>query len=361
MKTKIQIFLAVCLSLFLFLPLAARAADASTCGGFGKLFEIGGGGNLASGIRVFCTAEDLITFVINGLLTLAGTVAVLFIILGGFRYMTAAGNEEASESGRKILMNAVIGLVIVVMAAAIVRVVVTTLQSSGPSSSQNGSPSGGNSPTGSGSGNQVNFEKTIQGIPDSAKIGDTINATFLYTPKTAEDMAAMEEYISALCGGGAVTNGYFEVELEGQPALHITLAKNPTTISASIPLKVSGSAGKRAITTRICNTQISSGYVDVTGSSGSSAPDPAAVAQAVSRARISTNVSGNIMTVTLNLSTNDMNTICSQASSKVLGLYLNGQLVATEDRLNVRQFSVNLASGTQAPTVRMDVCGQPVF
>lgn len=61
---------------------------------------------------------------INGLLTLfesyllliAGAIVVIMIIWGGLRYITAAGDAKKAESGRKIVLSAVIGLIIVVTA-----------------------------------------------------------------------------------------------------------------------------------------------------------------------------------------------------------------------------------------------------
>ena len=66
---------------------------------------------------------DLLTRVINILLALAGLVAVIFLIVGGFRYITAGGNEEAAESGKKTITNAIIGIVVIILAFVIVRVV----------------------------------------------------------------------------------------------------------------------------------------------------------------------------------------------------------------------------------------------
>jgi uncharacterized membrane protein YjgN (DUF898 family) len=73
------------------------------------------------------TLSDLISEVLKILLTLAGIVAVILIIIGGFQYMTAGGNEEQAEKGRKALTNAVIGLVIVMLSYVIVAVISNTL------------------------------------------------------------------------------------------------------------------------------------------------------------------------------------------------------------------------------------------
>ena len=78
----------------------------------------------------FCTATDLILFVIKYLAMMSGLVTVVFIIVGGFMYVTSAGNEEQAEKGRKILVNSLIGLVVVIMAYSIVVILSGLLQGS---------------------------------------------------------------------------------------------------------------------------------------------------------------------------------------------------------------------------------------
>lgn len=76
-------------------------------------------------------SADLQTTVINiiqWVLGLLGLVAVIMILLGGFRWMTAAGNEEKIESAKKLLTAAIIGLIIVLLAWAIVNFAIGTLE-----------------------------------------------------------------------------------------------------------------------------------------------------------------------------------------------------------------------------------------
>lgn len=65
--------------------------------------------------------------IIKILLYVCGMIAVVFLIIGGYQYLTSGGNEEAAEKGRKTLLNAIIGIVIIIMAFAIVSVVTNTL------------------------------------------------------------------------------------------------------------------------------------------------------------------------------------------------------------------------------------------
>ncbi len=94
-----------------------------------------------------CTATDLANRIINILMTLAAIIAVGALMLGGFWYLTAAGNEEQSEKGRKAIMSSVIGLVVIIMAFAIVKITVNLLTSNVSSNAPAAAAtSGGNTP-----------------------------------------------------------------------------------------------------------------------------------------------------------------------------------------------------------------------
>ena len=56
-------------------------------------------------------------------LEFAAAIAVVFLIIGGFQYVSSRGNEEAMEKAKKTITAAVIGIVVIVMAYAIVAIV----------------------------------------------------------------------------------------------------------------------------------------------------------------------------------------------------------------------------------------------
>ena len=81
------------------------------------------------------TQEDLNAFifrivlnVIEIVLRIIGYCAVGFIIYGGFKYLTSAGSADRITSGRKIITNALIGLVISFMSVAIVNLIAGNLK-----------------------------------------------------------------------------------------------------------------------------------------------------------------------------------------------------------------------------------------
>ena len=69
------------------------------------------------------TASQLIIRVLNILLGVVGLVAVLFLVWGGFKYITSAGEEGAIEAAKGTIINALIGIVVVLLAFALVRIV----------------------------------------------------------------------------------------------------------------------------------------------------------------------------------------------------------------------------------------------
>lgn len=70
---------------------------------------------------------DFIIAVINVLLGLLLAISVLFIIIGGYQYVTSAGKEDQAKSGRRTVTYAVIGVAVAVLSYMIVRVVEGTL------------------------------------------------------------------------------------------------------------------------------------------------------------------------------------------------------------------------------------------
>ena len=75
------------------------------------------------------SVNGLIKLVINWLLGIAFGIAVLFLIIGGFWYITSGGNEETAEKGRNTAINAIIGIVIIILSYVIVNVVSNLVQS----------------------------------------------------------------------------------------------------------------------------------------------------------------------------------------------------------------------------------------
>jgi hypothetical protein len=69
--------------------------------------------------------QVLIGNVINAVLGIVGSLALLMFIYGGLVWMTASGNSEKVQKGKNILLWATIGLVVIFTSYALVNFVIT--------------------------------------------------------------------------------------------------------------------------------------------------------------------------------------------------------------------------------------------
>ena len=80
------------------------------------------------GIGNLFTMKDLSSSVrslINIMLLVAAVVAIVYLIIGGYQYITAGGNAEQATAARTTILNALIGLVVIFSAFAVVNFVVS--------------------------------------------------------------------------------------------------------------------------------------------------------------------------------------------------------------------------------------------
>lgn len=103
---------------------AQQNKDADIDGGLcqGANLEVGGSKDCDKGDPEQ-SVNDLIATVINIFSVVVGVVAVIMIIVGGFRYITSGGDSGNVTGAKNTILYAVIGLVIVAFAQFIVRFV----------------------------------------------------------------------------------------------------------------------------------------------------------------------------------------------------------------------------------------------
>lgn len=77
------------------------------------------------------TLGQIIAVVIQAALSLLGIIFLVIIVFAGYRWMTAAGNEESIQKAQDSIKRAIIGLVIVLMAYAITYFVFNQLPFTG--------------------------------------------------------------------------------------------------------------------------------------------------------------------------------------------------------------------------------------
>ncbi len=89
-----------------------------------KLQEVG---KVAWGERAPTGLLEIIGEIIKILLGLLGVIAVIFVVVGGFQWMTAGGNEEKIKGAKRVIGQGIVGLVIVLAAYAIAYFVIKQL------------------------------------------------------------------------------------------------------------------------------------------------------------------------------------------------------------------------------------------
>jgi amino acid transporter len=72
--------------------------------------------------------EDTAVNIIKTVLSLLGLIALVIILMGGFKWMTSGGNEEKVGEAKKLLGAGVVGIIIILAAYAITEFVVVQMQ-----------------------------------------------------------------------------------------------------------------------------------------------------------------------------------------------------------------------------------------
>lgn len=116
---KIMLVLALVLGLTLLAPAAASAVFQSNaadeaCKGVGL-----GSGGCGSGGQL----TNIIKNIINVVSAIVGLASVVMIMVGGFKYITSAGDSNKAGTAKSTIVYAVVGLVFVAFAQFIVQFV----------------------------------------------------------------------------------------------------------------------------------------------------------------------------------------------------------------------------------------------
>jgi len=326
---------------------AQDAAATQNCTNFLQQFNIRGDAtnNPFSWVNParYCTIQGFLYWILQMAFVFAGVVAVLFVVLGGYWYLTSAGNEEQAEKGRKVLVNAIVGLVIIIMAFALVRIVINTvtgnLAGSGTSTSGSSTNTMGNGQQAAGS--QTNPGAASFSGPSQAEI--TKNYSFSVTvPKSLAVYYCKDTKPSFICrvqgADGSINNLPSPTLMqEGDNYImnfsivpsnfnYIDQPGAPTTRSMVINLQICGQPLSDSWSVPLVNSPASS------GSSGMNA-DVQAAAQRTTFTASLTN-GGKGVHVNVNSAISDLQVICGVAPSylgeKQLEVFVNGKSVGTD-------------------------------
>ena len=69
-------------------------------------------------------ADNAIATTLNIVFAMAASIAVLMVVIGGFRYIVAGGDPNATASAKNQILYAIVGLIVVMAAYSIVAFVV---------------------------------------------------------------------------------------------------------------------------------------------------------------------------------------------------------------------------------------------
>lgn len=134
MIQKIKNYVIVFASLFaLAAPLAvttgasAASIQSNLCKGSNFQISATAGGSCGQGVDA-SSFNNLLKKAVNIISAIVGVVAVIMIIVGGFKYITSGGDQQKIASAKSTLLYAIIGLVIVALAQVIVHFVIGQTQ-----------------------------------------------------------------------------------------------------------------------------------------------------------------------------------------------------------------------------------------
>lgn len=71
--------------------------------------------------------REVIFLIINVILGFLSIIAILLILWGGFKWMTAGGNEDQIDEAKKIIIAGIVGMAVIFTAYAIATFVVRSL------------------------------------------------------------------------------------------------------------------------------------------------------------------------------------------------------------------------------------------
>lgn len=129
MKKISKKFITLAMLLLLTVPVLASAATVNPFGtdANGTDLKTTTGSSLGLGNK---DPRTIAATVINTMMGFLGIIAVVLILIGGFKWMTAAGNEEKISEAKKLLAAAAIGLVIILASWGIANFVLSSVMNS---------------------------------------------------------------------------------------------------------------------------------------------------------------------------------------------------------------------------------------
>lgn len=76
---------------------------------------------LPGGVGTSLSLLEIMGKLLNFLLSMVGIIALIALVIGGMMYLTAAGNEDRIDSGKKIVKYSIIGIFIALASLVLIR------------------------------------------------------------------------------------------------------------------------------------------------------------------------------------------------------------------------------------------------
>lgn len=124
---KIILFLAIISIIFSQFIILTPLVQAGNFLNLDKQEGFGSGGEIPAAYGESSKPTDvrgIVANIIKAILGLLGTIFIVLLVVAGFKYMTAGGNEDQIKDAKKQILNALIGLVIIMAAYAITLFVI---------------------------------------------------------------------------------------------------------------------------------------------------------------------------------------------------------------------------------------------
>lgn len=86
-----------------------------------EIATILGWGSVPVSVSASASITTILLNVLNFLLNILGVLAIVMMVIGGFMYLTSAGDEDRIDRGKKILIWSIVGVIVALASLIIVR------------------------------------------------------------------------------------------------------------------------------------------------------------------------------------------------------------------------------------------------
>lgn len=138
---KLKLFFVSILAMFSLSPAlmpvmasAATSADNLACGVKGDIAGTTGTCNAQDSVQADAKINGIIATAIRIFQVVVGLISVIFIIMGGLKYITSGGDATSVGSAKNTILYAIVGIIVVALAEIIVQFALNRANNAGSGS-----------------------------------------------------------------------------------------------------------------------------------------------------------------------------------------------------------------------------------